>query len=110
MKVDKDKLEVVVDSVERDIEADELNDLFPAAAPRYIAYSYKYIHKEGEHERVSYPLVFIFYCPPGINPSLNMMYASTKQRLANALQIQKVHKQNIYYIVIFTNFFYFFLQ
>lgn len=90
MKIDKDKLEVVVDAVEKDIEPDELNDFFPAASPRYIAYSYKYIHKEGEHERVSYPLVFIFYCPPGINPSLNMMYASTKQRLANSLQIQKV--------------------
>mmetsp|Transcript_19612 Transcript_19612/g.24775 ORF Transcript_19612/g.24775 Transcript_19612/m.24775 type:complete len:113 (-) Transcript_19612:84-422(-) len=90
MKIDKEKLEVVVDCVERDIEADELSDLLPAATPRYLAYSYKYVHKEGEHERVSYPLVFIFYCPPGINPSLNMMYASTKQRLANALQIQKL--------------------
>merc|ERR1711862_656208 len=73
MKIDKDTLE-------HDIEADELPDLLPAATPRYLAYSYKYVHKEGQHERVSYPLVFIFYCPPGINPSLNMMYASTKQR------------------------------
>ena len=90
VKIDKDSLEVVVDTIEHDIEADELPDLLPAATPRYLAYSYKYVHKEGQHERVSYPLVFIFYCPPGINPSLNMMYASTKQRLANALQIQKV--------------------
>merc|ERR1711862_848049 len=60
MKIDKDKLEVVVDCVERDIEADELSDLFPAATPRYLAYSYKYVHKEGEHERVSFPLFSSF--------------------------------------------------
>ena len=80
----------MVDEIEYDVEFGELADMMPAATPRYFVYSYKYTHKEGEHERYSYPLVFVFYCPPGINPSLNMLYASTKQQLVNALQIQKV--------------------
>ena len=90
MKINKETLEVELDTQEADIPFEELADLLPAAAPRYFAYSYKYVHKEGDHERISYPLVFVFYCPPGINPHDNMMYASTKQTLANALEIQKV--------------------
>lgn len=32
-------------------------------SPRYLVYSYCQKHADG---RVSYPLVFIFYCPPGM--------------------------------------------
>eukprot|EP00011_Vannellida_sp_DIVA3-517-6-12_P014488 CAMPEP_0114621388 /NCGR_PEP_ID=MMETSP0168-20121206/9204_1 /TAXON_ID=95228 ORGANISM="Vannella sp., Strain DIVA3 517/6/12" /NCGR_SAMPLE_ID=MMETSP0168 /ASSEMBLY_ACC=CAM_ASM_000044 /LENGTH=142 /DNA_ID=CAMNT_0001832587 /DNA_START=37 /DNA_END=465 /DNA_ORIENTATION=+ len=87
IKIDKDKLEVEVEDILEQVSIEELADELPAATPRFIAYSYLYTHSDG---RKSFPLVFIFFCPPGINPTLNMMYASTKQRLANALQIQKI--------------------
>jgi hypothetical protein len=89
---------------------DDIRGTMPESAPRYIAYryssrsftftsllltvsrqlssiSYKYTHDDG---RVSLPLVFIFYCPRDINPTLAMLYTSTKTKLINALQIQKV--------------------
>ncbi len=34
----------------------------PEFSPRFIAYSYCHTHDDG---RVSYPLVFIHYCPSG---------------------------------------------
>jgi len=49
--------------------------------------SYKWTHEDG---RVSFPLVFIFYCPKGINTKLNILYASTKPVLTETLQVQKV--------------------
>lgn len=39
---------------------------------------------------MSYPLIFLYFVPPGINPSISMMYASTKQRLVQELGIGKV--------------------
>lgn len=39
-------------------------------------------------DRVSYPLVFIYYAPEA-SAKLNMMYASTKTRLAKALELNK---------------------
>jgi hypothetical protein len=53
---------------------------------RFIAYSYELKHDDG---RVSYPLVFIFYCP-NTTPNWNMLYSSAKTRLTNALKIMKV--------------------
>ena len=34
----------------------------PEFNPRYIAFSYCHTHDDG---RVSYPLIFIYYCPSG---------------------------------------------
>jgi hypothetical protein len=45
------------------------------------------VHDDG---RTSFPLVFIFYCPKGINTKLNILYASTKPVLTESLQVQKV--------------------
>lgn len=39
--------------------------------------------------RVSYPIVFIYYCPPS-NITLNTLYASTKSRLTAALAMNLV--------------------
>eukprot|EP01099_Mayorella_cantabrigiensis_P004744 TRINITY_DN3615_c0_g1_i1.p1 TRINITY_DN3615_c0_g1~~TRINITY_DN3615_c0_g1_i1.p1 ORF type:complete len:156 (-),score=48.74 TRINITY_DN3615_c0_g1_i1:80-502(-) len=88
MKIDKDKLIVEIDEVIDNVGSlSDFAEELPEFAPRFIALSYKYTHKDG---RTSFPLVFIFYCPQGINPALNMMYASTKQRLQTELQIMKV--------------------
>jgi hypothetical protein len=41
-----------------------------------------------EHDRVSYPLVFIYYSPAA-SAKLNMLYASTKARLSRTLELNK---------------------
>jgi len=86
MKINKEKLMV---EVEDTLEEKSLTDIaasLPDSAPRYILYSYQHKHTDG---RVSIPLVFIYYCPRDINPTLNMLYASTKTRLINDLQVMK---------------------
>ena len=87
MKINRETLEVEIEETINNITPDDLSEYLPDSTPRFLAYSYKHTNPDG---RVAYPLVFIYYCPPGINPHLNMMYASTKQRLANALEIMKV--------------------
>jgi len=86
MKIDPKTQTVVIDK-EFDAEIKEVGEDLPEATPRYIAYSYKRIHPDG---RVSYPLIFIFYCPPGISTSLNILYSSTKTNLVNELNISKI--------------------
>eukprot|EP01091_Cochliopodium_minus_P004051 TRINITY_DN13971_c0_g1_i1.p1 TRINITY_DN13971_c0_g1~~TRINITY_DN13971_c0_g1_i1.p1 ORF type:complete len:147 (-),score=50.44 TRINITY_DN13971_c0_g1_i1:50-469(-) len=86
-KINAKQLTVEVDEIQEDIDFDEVRDeVLPEAAPLYLAFSFKMQH---DHDRVSYPLVFVFFCPSGINPKLNMMYASTKTRLSNKLEIIK---------------------
>lgn len=84
--------------------------------PTFIAYSYKYTHDDG---RVSYPLCFIFSSPvgketvspaanatydwcssslfwrhvcfcPGCQPGLQMMYAGSKNKLVQSINMTKV--------------------
>eukprot|EP01089_Gocevia_fonbrunei_P009557 TRINITY_DN21899_c0_g1_i1.p1 TRINITY_DN21899_c0_g1~~TRINITY_DN21899_c0_g1_i1.p1 ORF type:complete len:141 (+),score=29.17 TRINITY_DN21899_c0_g1_i1:89-511(+) len=86
MKINTKTQEVEVDDV---IEADigDVSADLPESVPRYIVYNYKWIHADG---RVSYPLMFIFYCPPGISTNLNMLYSSTKTLLSNELKLTKI--------------------
>lgn len=87
MKVDPKRLMVVLDQELDDVSLEQLQDELPSAVPRYIAYSYRYVHKD---DRVSFPLVMIYYSPPQIKPELAMMYSSSLQQLYTHLQIQKV--------------------
>jgi len=86
MKINKEKLLVEIDQSLEEVSLEDIAENLPDSAPRYIAYSYKYTHPDG---RISMPLVFIYYCPPDINPALNMMYSSTKVRLINAVEVMK---------------------
>jgi len=86
MKINKNELKVEIESEMDDIKLADLAADLPDSAPRFIAYSFKHTHPD---KRTSLPLVFIFYCPSDISPTLNMMYASTKTRLINALQVMK---------------------
>jgi len=86
MKIDPKTQTVIMDK-EFEAEIGEIGEDLPEATPRYIAYSYKRTHPDG---RVSYPLIFIFYCPPGISTSLNILYSSTKTLLVNELSIGKI--------------------
>lgn len=48
------------EAFDNDISVEDLAEELPDTSPRYVVYSYKYTHKDG---RVSYPLIFIYYCP-----------------------------------------------
>jgi len=89
LRINKETLKVELEKIVEDIPTlDELQDELPESAPRFVVYSLEYTADDG---RKSYPLVFIFYCPKQINPALATMYASTKNRLVNALQILKIY-------------------
>eukprot|EP01116_Phalansterium_solitarium_P014404 TRINITY_DN32052_c0_g1_i1.p2 TRINITY_DN32052_c0_g1~~TRINITY_DN32052_c0_g1_i1.p2 ORF type:complete len:139 (+),score=39.50 TRINITY_DN32052_c0_g1_i1:154-570(+) len=87
LKIDPKALTVCIDEEIEDVPLAEIASELPPSAPRYIAYSYKHVHKDG---RCSYPLVFIFYCPNQINPTLAMLYSSTKTKVVGRLQISKI--------------------
>jgi len=85
MKVNKEAL-----IIEEEAVIEEVTDLaafgeeeLPEGEPRFIAYSTEFETKDG---RKTYPLIFIYFSPP-TSIALNTLYASTKQRLINALQI-----------------------
>ncbi|XP_067329606.1 glia maturation factor gamma [Anolis sagrei] len=87
MKVDKERQMVVLEEEFQDISPDELRNELPERQPRFVAYSYKYIHEDG---RISYPLCFIFCSPVGCKPEQQMMYAGSKNRLVQAAELTKV--------------------
>ncbi|KAF4089828.1 hypothetical protein AMELA_G00042630 [Ameiurus melas] len=53
----------------------------------FVVYSYKYQHDDG---RVSYPLCFIFSSPVGCKPEQQMMYAGSKNKLVQTVELTKV--------------------
>jgi len=87
MNINKSKLEVEIEQKLENVSIEDIAADLPDSAPRYIAYSYKYTHQDG---RMSMPLILIYYCPSDINPSLAMMYSSTKTRVVHASDIMKV--------------------
>lgn len=62
MKVDKDRQMVVLEDEFQNVSPEELKLELPERQPRFVVYSYKYVHDDG---RVSYPLCFIFSSPVG---------------------------------------------
>uniref|UniRef100_A0A3B3E049 Glia maturation factor beta n=1 Tax=Oryzias melastigma TaxID=30732 RepID=A0A3B3E049_ORYME len=87
MKIDKDRQLVILDEEHEDISPDDLKDELPERQPRFIVYSYKYQHDDG---RVSYPLCFIFSSPVGCRPEQQMMYAGSKNKLVQTVELTKV--------------------
>ncbi|XP_062850944.1 glia maturation factor beta isoform X2 [Trichomycterus rosablanca] len=87
MKIDKDRQLVVLDEEYEDVSPDELKDELPERQPRFVVYSYKYQHDDG---RVSYPLCFIFSSPVGCKPEQQMMYAGSKNKLVQTVELTKV--------------------
>ncbi|XP_040135663.1 glia maturation factor gamma isoform X1 [Ictidomys tridecemlineatus] len=87
MKVDKDRQMVVLEEEFQNISPDELKSELPERQPRFVVYSYKYVHEDG---RVSYPLCFIFSSPVGCKPEQQMMYAGSKNRLVQTAELTKV--------------------
>uniref|UniRef100_A0AAZ3PED5 Glia maturation factor n=1 Tax=Oncorhynchus tshawytscha TaxID=74940 RepID=A0AAZ3PED5_ONCTS len=77
MKIDKDKQLVILDEEHE----------FSLTFCTFVVYSYKYEHDDG---RVSYPLCFIFSSPVGCKPEQQMMYAGSKNKLVQTVQLTKV--------------------
>nr|XP_035950786.1 glia maturation factor gamma isoform X6 [Halichoerus grypus] len=114
VKVDKDRQMVVLEEEFQNISPEELKTELPERQPRFVVYSYKYVHEDG---RVSYPLCFIFSSPvgehgspcphkrvldsvrgvcrsvsvgAGCKPEQQMMYAGSKNRLVQTAELTKV--------------------
>uniref|UniRef100_A0A3B3D4J5 ADF-H domain-containing protein n=2 Tax=Oryzias melastigma TaxID=30732 RepID=A0A3B3D4J5_ORYME len=87
MKIDMEKQLVILEEEYEDISMDDLRNELPERQPRFIVYSYKYVHADG---RVSYPLCFIFSSPMGCKPEQQMMYAGSKNRLVQSADLTKV--------------------
>ncbi|XP_027711045.1 glia maturation factor gamma isoform X2 [Vombatus ursinus] len=87
MKVDKDRQLVVMEEEFQNISPEELRNELPERQPRFIVYSYKWLHEDG---RVSFPLCLIFSSPVGCKPEQQMMYAGSKNRLVQTAELTKV--------------------
>uniref|UniRef100_UPI001EAF7EDC glia maturation factor gamma-like n=1 Tax=Oncorhynchus gorbuscha TaxID=8017 RepID=UPI001EAF7EDC len=85
MKIEMEKQLVILEEEYEDISLDDLRNELPERQPRFIVYSYKYVHTDG---RVSYPLCFIFSSPVGCKPEQQMMYAGSKNQLVSAAELK----------------------
>ncbi|XP_040135664.1 glia maturation factor gamma isoform X3 [Ictidomys tridecemlineatus] len=86
-KLRKFRFRKETDNAAINISPDELKSELPERQPRFVVYSYKYVHEDG---RVSYPLCFIFSSPVGCKPEQQMMYAGSKNRLVQTAELTKV--------------------
>eukprot|EP00911_Craspedida_sp_UC1_P002191 UC1_evm2s1677 len=75
-----------------DCTLEEMAEELPEFSPRFIAFSYCHTHQDG---RVSFPLLFIHYCPSGVKPEQNMVYAGTKPALVQASGITKIFEMRV---------------
>ncbi|CAG5866762.1 unnamed protein product [Menidia menidia] len=92
MKIDKDKQLVILDEEHEGTSLIvckvSLRKCKLSLAPgTFVVYSYKYQHDDG---RVSYPLCFIFSSPVGCRPEQQMMYAGSKNKLVQTVELTKV--------------------
>ncbi|KAI9500712.1 hypothetical protein GGI25_003912 [Coemansia spiralis] len=85
-KIDRDSQTVVHDETFESIGFDELVEELPEDAPRYVIVSYRHQYDDG---RVSYPLVFIYYCPVTSAMQTRMLYASTQQLFEKEAELGK---------------------
>ncbi|XP_023324626.1 glia maturation factor beta [Eurytemora carolleeae] len=86
MKMDKELGTIVEDEYLDDCSVDDIKESLPGHQPRYLLYTFSHKHKD---ERVTYPLVFIFYSPLGCKTDLSVMYAASKVNLIRELDIGK---------------------
>ncbi|KAJ5067971.1 hypothetical protein M0811_09340 [Anaeramoeba ignava] len=94
LKIDMKTKEVIVDKKLSETTIEEIAEELPSAAPRYIVYSYKHVHDVSDaYSRFSIPIIFIFYCPPGLNTYTNMIYTSTKITIMD--EIKSVHVYDV---------------
>eukprot|EP00700_Malawimonas_jakobiformis_P001616 EC721923.1.p1 GENE.EC721923.1~~EC721923.1.p1 ORF type:complete len:143 (+),score=25.87 EC721923.1:39-467(+) len=86
LKIDKPKLELVVDSVKDNVTLEDIADELSESQPCYIVYSYKFDRDDG---RVQYPLLLIFYMPQACPIDLNMLSTNTKRHVMDKFQLSR---------------------
>ncbi|PVV03317.1 hypothetical protein BB560_002205, partial [Smittium megazygosporum] len=87
-KIDKKDLLVVPEETLSDATLEDVIDSLPEDSPRYLTLSFKWVNHEG---RTTYPLAFIYYCPPTSPPTDMMLYASTQPALQTSLNTDKAY-------------------
>ncbi|KAI8321449.1 glia maturation factor beta [Martensiomyces pterosporus] len=87
-KINRKSHLVVPDESYESISIEDLVDELPDDEPRYVVISYRLEFSDG---RVSYPLVYIYYCPETAAPAAAMLYASTQQLLEKEADLGKVY-------------------
>lgn len=88
-KIDKEKKLVVTDELFEDIKLDDLQEHLPSHQPRYILFNYRMTHSDN---RISNPIVFIFYTPRDSQPDLQVLYASMKVLLTREVGLPRVYE------------------
>ncbi|KAH7731391.1 Protein Y50D7A.10 [Aphelenchoides avenae] len=86
LKVNRETKRLELESALEDCEVDEIRDELPAQQPRFVVVSYELKHADG---RSSYPLALLFYSPPGCSPELQMIYAGSRNVVANECELTK---------------------
>lgn len=71
------------------MQLEELCEQLPSHQPRYIIYSYKMIHDD---QRVSIPMVFIYFTPRDSQIDLQVMYAGMKVALQKEVDLTRVYE------------------
>lgn len=89
LKIDKEKKLVLTDELLDDIKLDDLQEHLPSHQPRYILFNYFMTHSDN---RISNPIVFIFYTPRDSQPDLQVLYASMKTLLTSEVGLPRVYE------------------
>eukprot|EP00041_Stephanoeca_diplocostata_P020643 m.465408 g.465408 ORF g.465408 m.465408 type:complete len:142 (-) comp21628_c0_seq10:130-555(-) len=87
IKINMGEMKCEIEEELEDCSIEEVKDELPDFSPRYICLSYCYHHDDG---RISFPLMFIYYCPGGVKPDHNMVYASVQPDLVQKTNMTKV--------------------
>ncbi len=90
LKIDPVSKELKMDGeLMEDVSLEDLRDELPEHQPRFILYSFPYIHADS---RVSYPLCLIFSTPRESKTELMVMYAGSKLELVKRADVTKVYE------------------
>ena len=90
LKIDRSTKELMLDGeLMEGISPEELREHLPEHQPRFILYSFPYMHEDS---RVSYPLCLIFSTPRESKTELMVMYAGSKLELVKRADVTKVYE------------------
>ncbi|VDP12848.1 unnamed protein product [Soboliphyme baturini] len=87
LKIDRTSHELVVEEDLEDCDLTTVCNHLPDRQPRFVILSYRSEHSDG---RLSFPLLLVYCTPPGCSPEMQMMYAGSKNNVANAAGVDRV--------------------
>ncbi|CAO4368446.1 unnamed protein product [Caenorhabditis nigoni] len=86
LKIDRESHELQSEQLLNDCSIDEFKEELPSQQPRFVLLSWSKKHSD---ERVSYPMLLIYYCPNGSSPELQMLYAGSRNFIVNECHVSK---------------------